>query len=153
MTGIWIKAATERRESEVLTTTPPNHPLSPVKIGANIRWLQADSIICSLLLLCLSNGRLQFFGSPYIYVYERIMRHSLRKAQLLQDDRRFVVVGSWFVAARGFLAPGGIDHFGAFLVLPFEVGALEVGRLKRGWGTSAERCKLPRAVWGDFAAF
>ena len=42
------------------------------------------------------------------------------------------------VAAGGFLAPGGIYHFGAFPSLPFslpvEVGTLEVSPLKPSYG-------------------
>jgi len=37
------------------------------------------------------------------------------------------------VAARGFLAPGSIDHFGA-PPLPLEVKALEVGSLEPSQG-------------------
>ena len=61
------------------------------------------------------------------------------------------------VLTRGFLAPGGIDHFGAPLLSlfisysPLEVGPLEVGPLNPA-SRSEKRCKLPSGVWGEAPA-
>ena len=58
------------------------------------------------------------------------------------------------VAALGFLAPGGIDHFGApplSLPFPLEIAAIKYAplNLARGLG---KRCKLPSGVWDEAPA-
>ena len=56
------------------------------------------------------------------------------------------------MAAREFLAPGGIDHFVAPPIsspsVPLEVGTLKEGLLNPAM-ESGERCKLPSEIWNE----